>query len=73
MRFRISYVVDVDEEFLRSLRKLLGKAGIATLEEVEKHFRLFGLSKNTELAGEAYVVDGSHRKKRKTRRLPRVG
>lgn len=76
MRVRISYVVDVSDQFCHSLMKFLGKAGRASWEDIEEYFFLYGITAD-KIEGSFKVreeVGGPHKKvKKRTRRLPRVG
>lgn len=39
MRVRISFVVEVDDEFRRALRSYYGKDGLATRKEIKSWYR----------------------------------
>lgn len=76
MRVRISYVVDVSDQFCRSLMVFLDKAGQVSWEDVEEYFFLYGTTAD-KIKGAFKVreeVGGIHKKlKKRARRLHKVG
>ena len=50
MRVRVSYTVDVDDDFRREIRKFYGLSGLATQQDVRDWFRAYGESLNEDIA-----------------------
>jgi hypothetical protein len=49
MKVRISYTVEVDDHFRRALAYHHGGSGMATREDVRRHFELHGSSEDDNL------------------------
>lgn len=50
MKVLVEYVVNVDDQFRRAIRRYYGKTGLATRAEVQEWFKSYGESMNTDLA-----------------------
>jgi hypothetical protein len=50
MRIRISYAIEVDDDFRRAINRFYGKDGLATREDVVSWMRAYGESMNDDLA-----------------------
>jgi len=75
MRVRVSYVVEVDDVFRKSLMEFYGKSGLASWEDIERHMFLYGMTVNEQIKGTFSIredVSGAYVSKKKTRRLPKV-
>jgi hypothetical protein len=53
MRVRISYTVDVDDQFRREINRWYGRPGLASREEVKRWFERNGSSMNDDLSLQA--------------------
>lgn len=42
MKIRVSYTVEIDENFRRAWRAYYGKSGLATRKELKEHFEKYG-------------------------------
>ena len=49
MKVRVSYLVDVDDEYRKAINAYYGKPGLANREEVKQWFWMFGRSMNDDL------------------------
>jgi len=52
MRLRVTYIVEVDDNFRRALRHYYGRDGMATRQEVAQHFERYGDTLNEDLRSE---------------------
>jgi hypothetical protein len=50
MRVRVTYTVDVDDEYRRAIRRYHGDDGLATRAEVQDWFKLKGFTMDDDLA-----------------------
>lgn len=50
MKVLIEYVVNVDDDYRRAIRRYYGKTGLATRVEIQEWFKNYGESMNTDLA-----------------------
>lgn len=53
MRVRVTYTVEVDDDYRRAIRQFYGLAGLATRQEVVNWLRLYGSSEDDNLAFES--------------------
>lgn len=53
MRVRISYTVEVDDDFRREINNFYGQEGLASREEVKRWFEQYGESMNDDLSAAA--------------------
>lgn len=53
MKVRVSYTVDVSDEYRRAIRKYYGQRGLATRAEVRAWQRAYGDSMDADLMSEA--------------------
>jgi len=52
MRLRVSYAVNVDDDFRRAIRHYYGKVGLATHAEIAHWFREYGGTMDDDLRHE---------------------
>ena len=49
MRVRVSYTVDVDDDFRRAINEYYGRPGLASREEIRNWYETFGSSQDADL------------------------
>ena len=49
MKVKISYTVEVDDEFRRAINEHYGRPGLATREEVKRWYEAYGNSMDADL------------------------
>lgn len=52
MRVRVSFTVGVDDEFRRALSSYYGGSGMASREEIKRHYEVYGSSLGDDIMHE---------------------